>query len=391
MKGNSLVADIFVYGTLRHVPLLEVVLGKSREALDLTSAHLPDMSACDVIGEPFPTLEPASGQTAPGLLIRGLDGVDIDRLNFYEGKYNYGLIPRTVVRGDGTAQVAQVFFPPTGRWAVGNAWSLEGWAHKWGPLIVRSAVEVMDYFGQLSPSEVGQRLTGIRLRAAAWVAAQGRAADPDHELSHEDVVVHAHHRRYSNFFAAEEMDLQFRHFDGSLGPVLNRGAQVLGQAAVVLPYDPVLDAVLMVEQFRTPVFMGGDRAPWIWEPVSGLVDPGETAQEAAHREAMEEAGLTLLHLEEVAGLYSSTGANSEFVYLFVGLADFSTRQNGGGLADEGEDIRARIVGFDDLMVGIDKGRYRDMPLVTTALWLARHRDRLRQAESDRQKVTGALS
>jgi ADP-ribose diphosphatase len=225
---------------------------------------------------------------------------------------------------------------------------------------------------------VARRLPGIRIRAAARVAAQARPTDAEHDLV-RDVVVHAHHRRYSNFFAAEEMDLQYRRYDGQLSPVLNRGAQILGQAVVVLPYDVARDAVLLVQQFRAPVFMGGDPSPWIQEPVSGLIDPGENAEFAAHREAMEEAGLNLLRLEKVGGLYSSTGANSEFVHMFVGLADFNSRQSGGGLAEEGEDIRGEIVAYDDLIKGVDQGRYCDMPLVTTALWLARHRDRLRTA------------
>jgi nudix-type nucleoside diphosphatase (YffH/AdpP family) len=123
--------------------------------------------------------------------------------------------------------------------------------------------------------------------------------------------------------------------------------------------------------------MGGDREPWLWQPVAGLVDPGETPEVAAHREVIEEAGLELRQLFLVAGVYSSPGANSDYVSLFVGLGDFSTRATGGGLAEEGEDIKVGIVGFDDLMQGIDAGRYRDMQLVLTSLWLARHRHRWR--------------
>ncbi|MFT7595404.1 MAG: ADP-ribose pyrophosphatase, partial [Paracoccaceae bacterium] len=129
--------------------------------------------------------------------------------------------------------------------------------------------------------------------------------------------------------------------------------------------------------FRAPLFMGGDRAPWLSEPVSGLIDPGETPDQTAHREVMEEAGLHLVHLEPVSAVYSSSGANTEFVHLYIGLTDLSDVKKDGGLAEEGEDIRSQIIGFDALMAGIDAQTYRDMPLVTVALWLARHRDRLR--------------
>ena len=370
--------DVFFYGTLCHVPLLEIVLGRRVEPQSLAGAILADYAVFGVVGQPFPLIRATPGGSISGVLASGLTRDDLARLEFYEGGYSYDLRPLTVQQGTNGAVQAQVFMPPGGIWQADAPWSLDRWVDEWAPQSEQAAVEVMAHFGRLSPQDVARRFPGIRIRAAAWVAAQARAGDPDRDLS-RDVVVHAHHRRYSNFFAAEEMDLQYRRYDGSLSPVLNRGAQILGQAAIVLPYDPRLDSVLIVEQFRAPLLMGGDRAPWLWQPVAGLVDPGETPQQAAHREAMEEAGLTLTRLEPVAGVYSSPGANSDYLNLFVGLSDFTTRQEGGGLADEGEDIRVDIISFSDLMQGVDQRRYRDMQLTTTALWLARHRDRLREA------------
>lgn len=366
--------DLFFYGTLCHAPLLEIILGR---APDTSTASLRDYAVYDALDQPFPLIRPEKGGKATGFLVQGLDGGDLARLAYYEGGFGYDLCSVTVQSGGGQACPAQVFLPQIGLWQVGAPWSLDHWVARWGAISVRAAAEIMAHFGQLTPEEIAHRFPGIRIRAAAWVAAQKRATDPDHDLT-RDVVVHAHYRPYSNFFAAEEMDLQFRRYDGTLSPVLNRGAQMLGHACAVLPYDPVRDAVLLVEQFRAPLFIGGDPAPWVWETVSGLIDPGETPEEAARRETLEEAGLPLTTLEKAAGLYSSTGSNSDFVNMFVGLGDFSTCRPGGGMAGEGEDIRTCITPFDMLMQGIDQGHYRDMPLVMLALWLARHRDRLRR-------------
>lgn len=370
--------DLFFYGTLRHVPLLELVMGCAADQLDLQSASLLDHGVFSVRNAPFPMIRAQPGGQAKGVLVRGLTKGDLARLQFYEGGFDYDLHTTTVTLNAGGTAQARVFFPPPDQGQVGALWSLGDWVTQWGPLSLRAATEVMAQYGTLSADEIAQRFPGIRLRAAAWLAAQARPADPARDMT-RDIVVHAHHYRYSNFFASEEMDLQFRQYDGSMGPVLNRGGQILGQATVVLPYDPITDMVLLVEQFRTPVFIGGDRAPWVWEPVSGLIDPGETPEIAAHREAREEAGLHLSRLDPVAGTYSSTGASSEFVHMFIGITDLTRRSSGGGLASEGEDIRSRTLSYGDLMQGIDAGHYRDMPLVATALWLARHRDRLRKA------------
>ena len=152
---------------------------------------------------------------------------------------------------------------------------------------------------------------------------------------------------------------------------------LVGRASVVLPYDPVRDQVLLVEQFRAATFIAGEKRPWMWEPVAGLIDLGETPEQAAYREAAEEAGVTISHLEKVTQGYPSSGASGEFVYIFVGVADLSDIRGGGGVAGENEDLRSEILSFDALMQGIDDHRYQDMPLITAALWLSRHRERLR--------------
>ncbi|MFV1492040.1 NUDIX domain-containing protein [Phaeobacter sp. JH18-32] len=369
--------DLFIYGTLRHMPLLELVLGRSGAALDVTPAHLPDHGAFAVVDQPFPAIEARVGHRAPGLLLRGLTPDDMAALNFYEGGFDYTLRPVTVALDAGGSAPAEVYFPEPGLWQTGAAWDLGDWQQKWGALSLRAAEEVMAYRGRLTAAEVAERFRPIRIRAAAWLAAQNRPGDPDHDLT-RDVVVHQHKRAYLNFFAMEEMDLQFRRYDGSLSPVINRGVALVGQAAVVLPYDRRRDAVLLIEQFRAATYIAGNQRPWMWEPVAGLIDPGETPEQAARREAMEEAGLKIDQLETVAQVYPSSGASGEFLHIFVGLCDFDEIAGGGGLESEGEDIRSQILPYEALIQGVDDQTYQDMPLVTAALWLSRHRERLRQ-------------
>lgn len=367
-------ADLFFYGTLCHVPLLERVLGRS--GISLQPATLPDHAAFWAEGEGFPLLEPAPGQQATGLLARELSAEDEARLRFYEGGFAFGDKQVTVQTAQGPA-CANVFFPEPGRWATGAPWNLSDWQARWAAINMRAAEEIMAWYGRFTLEQIARNFTPIGIHATAWVSARSRPADPDRDVT-RDVEVVDHRRAYLSFFGMEEIELRFRRHDGSMSAVLNRGMINVGEAVVVLPYDPVLDRVLLVEQFRAPVFMAGDRAPWVWEPVAGLVDPGETPETSAHREAEEEAGLSLRRLEPAGGVYSSTGSSNEFLNLFIGIADLSGQPNGGGGLDhEGEDIRSAILSYDALMDGVDRHLYRDMPLVTCALWLARHRERLR--------------
>ncbi|MEX0303488.1 MAG: NUDIX domain-containing protein [Leisingera sp.] len=369
-------SDLFFFGTLRHRPLLELVLGRSGTALNAQQATLAGHGIYQVVDQPFPAIEAREDATAEGLLVRNLSAEDLGALNFYEGGFGYALKPVSVQLQDGSRAAAEVYFPEPGLWQTAEPWDLDAWVRDWGALSLRAAEEVMAYHGHLTAEQAAQSFPSIRRRAASWLKGQARPADPDHDLK-RDVIVHGHNRAYLNFFAMEEMDLQFRRYDGSMSPVVNRSAAMGSHAAVLLPYDPVRDQVLLVEQFRAPVYIAGDTHPWMWEPVAGLIDPGETAEETAIREAREEAGISVLRLEPVAQVYPSSGSLTEFVHIFIGISDLSDINGGGGLAGEGEDIRSKVLSYEALMKGVDDQIYQDMPLITAALWLARHRDRLR--------------
>lgn len=371
-------ADIFFYGTLRHIDLLELVLERPRDRIDLSEAELPDHAVFGVQGQPFPTILPMPGQRARGLLARNLGTEDLARLRFYEGGFDHDLRRLEVETEGGQRIAADVFSAAPEKWQAGDPWSLEEWRRDWGDMTMRVATEAMSLFHQADTADLAALLPAMRRRAASFLAARSRPADPDRDIA-RDVEVIARSQPYTGFLAIAEMDLRFRRHDGAMSEVQNRSALLTGQAAVVLPYDPVRDSVLLIQQFRAPLFIAGDRAPWVWEPVAGYIDPGEAPETTARREAMEEAGLTLHALESAGRVYSSTGNSTEFVHLFIGIADLSERPEGGGLDSEGEDILTRILSYDDLMAGIDAQRFNDLPLVTTALWLARHRDRLRDA------------
>lgn len=370
-------SDLFVYGTLRHPPLLEVVLGHRAQQIAIHPAILRGYSVFGVRDNLYPAIVPDPAGCAPGLVLGGLEQTDLERLTFYEAGFDYALRPVQVELEDASDAPAVMFFPDPAGEHSGEPWSLHGWEERWAPLSLRAASEVMVWFGRKTPAEIARMFPGVRKRAAAWLAARQRTPDPQRDVS-QDVQQVAHRAEYANFHALDEVDLRYRKHDGAFSEMINRCALIVGEAAVVLPYDPVRDCVLLIEQFRAPVWMAGDPAPWVWEPVAGLLDPGETPRQAALRETQEEAGLTPERLEPVGQVYSSTGSSTEFVHLFIGISHIDRVVTGAGLASEGEDIKSRVVGFDAFMDRVDQRQFVDMPLVTCALWLARHRDRLRR-------------
>lgn len=369
--------SLFFYGTLRHVPLLAIVLGRPAKDLNVREAILPGHAVYWAKDQAFPMIA-EGGQGANGVLICDLTDTDVARLNFYEGGFDYELKPVTVLV-DGQNADTEVYFPEPDLWQPGAIWSLQDWTSRWGDMTLFAAQEVMGYFELRSTQEVAQLFPMIRARATAKVNARAR----NHALSpstykDSDVQVHGISRPYLDFFAIDEFDLSFRRYDGGQSEMVRRAVFIATDAVIVLPYDPIRDRVLLIEQFRPGPFARGDRLPWQLEPIAGRVDAGENAEDTAHREAKEEAGLTLDALHEVAHCYASPGCSTEYYNIYIGLSDLPSSIEGvAGLESEAEDIRSYLYSFDDLMALVDTMQAVNAPLVLAALWLARHRDRLR--------------
>lgn len=206
-----------------------------------------------------------------------------------------------------------------------------------------------------------------RLRAAAGPVSGGsivprRAAGA--------VEVRDTRQPYAHFFAIEEWDLRHRHHDGGWSPVVNRAGFLAGDAVCVLPWDVRRDRVLLVEQFRFAPALRGDPQPWLLEPIAGRIDAGETPEQAARREAVEEAGLTIADLIPAVHHYPSPGMAGEFLYLYIAPTDLPDDAAGVfGLAEEAEDIRGHLIARADLTAMVMDGAITNGPLAMMALWL----------------------
>ncbi len=368
-------AEVFLYGTLRHLPLLETVLG--REPGAVISARLPGHRVAWAEGEAFPLIETGGGG-AEGLLVTGLTDADLSRLDFYELGFGYGTKVMQVETEDG-AVGARVYWPDPGLWRAGPDWDLDDWVRDWGDLTLATAREVMARHGLISAREVARRYPFIRARAWARQLA-GRLAPQTRRspagASHPEIV--SREGGYDGFFQLQPIRASVRRFDGSRGETLDREAFIGFDAALVLPYDPVRDRVLVIEQFRFGPAMRGDACARVLEPIAGMVDAGEEPVETARREAVEEAALDLRDIRPMTGVYASPGYSTDFFHCFLAVCDLDFESGFiGGHPEEHEDIRSHVLSFDEAMDLVASGEINVAPLAMMLLWLARERPRLR--------------
>ena len=182
---------------------------------------------------------------------------------------------------------------------------------------------------------------------------------------------------YDGFFRMEKYRLRHELFQGGWSPDITRECLERGHAVAVLPYDPETDQMVLVEQFRVGAleFPGG---PWLLEIVAGIIDhPGETTEDVARRETIEEAGCTLLELVPICHYLVSPGGTSESITLFCGRINASSVAPGvRGVVAEHEDIRVQVVTRAEAMELLRTGRINSAPPIIALQWLELNRPAL---------------
>lgn len=362
---------IFLYGTLLYGPLFTLVSGAGAEGI---AASLPGYTVAAAPDGPWPALLPRDGVTAKGRLFTGLSPEQEARLDHYELPFGYVRAPVTVLTADGET-AATVYLPPPGTAGAGD-WSLDGWIRDHSGPALDAAAEVDWGAADFDAARLRREWPMIRVRAAARARAaqEPTPATLRRAPASGDWTAAPAAPAAGSFFRLATSRMGHARFAGGRHEGLIREVMVGADAALVLPYDPVRDRVGLIEQFRAGPAQRGDRNPWTLEPVAGIIDPDETPETAARREAVEEAGLTFTDLIPMFHGYATPGNATDHFYCFLGLADLPDGLPGlGGLKSKSEDLRLHVLGFDRAMELLDTGEVTAMPLAAMLLWLLRRR------------------
>lgn len=173
---------------------------------------------------------------------------------------------------------------------------------------------------------------------------------------------------FDDFFRIDESLVRYERFDGHLSDTLRlltfeRGDAVAG---VIVHRDS--DQVLLVEQFRFATHRKGDG--WILELVAGMIEPGEDPETVMRREVREEMGFAVSALEPLGVFYTSPGGSSERIFLYYGeVSDAARVGRGGGLEQEGENVRLVPMHRDEIAGALGYGRILDAKTIIGLMWL----------------------
>ncbi len=193
-------------------------------------------------------------------------------------------------------------------------------------------------------------------------------------LSIEDVEVQQKETPFQGYFRIDRYNLRHKHFAGGWGPTVTREIFERGHVVAVVPYDPVRDELILIEQFRPGAYVAGWE-PWLIEIVAGIIEPGEDFEEVARRETTEETGLDVKNLEFIGKYLSSPGGSTESVQMYCAHVDATNAEGIHGLTEEGEDIRVVNLPVSEAFSLLDKGRITNgMTLIGLEWFKKRHHD-----------------
>jgi ADP-ribose pyrophosphatase len=182
---------------------------------------------------------------------------------------------------------------------------------------------------------------------------------------------------FQGFFRLDRYRLRYRLFNGGWCHPVVREVFERGHAAAVLPYDPVKNEIIMIEQFRVGA-MAEPGGAWLLEIVAGIIEKHESAIDVVKRESIEEAGCEITDLIPLYDYLVSPGGTTERIALFCGKVDATHAGGIHGVIEEGEDIKVHVLALEAALALLKAGKINSASAIIALQWLALNRDYVRR-------------
>jgi len=201
-----------------------------------------------------------------------------------------------------------------------------------------------------------------------------------------DVKIKNHKTTHDGYFKIDQYTLTHKKHDGDWCQPLVREVFERGHAVAVLLYDPDIDHLVFIEQFRigafaalnSPWFKDKHQSPWLIECVAGIIENGESPEDVARRECIEEANCQVTDLIPISHHFASPGGTTESIFVYCGRIDASNAKGIYGLEHEGEDIRVISVPTKTAFEWLDQGRFNNAMTLIAMQWFKLNHARLKK-------------
>ncbi|EGT3624284.1 NUDIX domain-containing protein [Morganella morganii] len=160
-----------------------------------------------------------------------------------------------------------------------------------------------------------------------------------------------------NWYILKKYVVDYLRRDGTCQR-LEREVYDRGNGAVILLYNRQKNSVILIRQFRLPVYVNGHDG-FLIEAAAGLLEEQDPVSRIK-AEAEEETGFRITDVEKVFEAFMSPGSVTEKLYFFIAEYQDNNRQSdGGGLPEEGEDVEVLEMPFPEALAAIRNGEIID--------------------------------
>ena len=190
-----------------------------------------------------------------------------------------------------------------------------------------------------------------------------------------EVELIASRRVHEGFRKLDVLQVRTRREGAGWTPAFEREVVEVRDGVTVLPWAVAADRVMLVRQFRAGLWRGTGATSLVEAP-AGVIDPGETVEEAVRRECLEETGVTLGRLARVGAVAVNPAVLTQIETLFVG-------EWMGDAAPTALDGDEDLVPFSCARAALGEvvagpGGVQDGRLAMLALWLEGRHEALRR-------------
>ena len=149
------------------------------------------------------------------------------------------------------------------------------------------------------------------------------------------------------------VDYDYKFEDGQWRR-LSRESYNRGNGTGILLYNKEKQTVILTKQFRMPAYVNNPKESMSIEVCAGALDKNEDPETCIIREVEEEVGYKIESAKKVLECYTSPGAVTEKMFLFIAEYDDSMKINeGGGLEIENEEIEVLEIPFSKALAMVD--------------------------------------
>lgn len=189
----------------------------------------------------------------------------------------------------------------------------------------------------------------------------------DIEILNEEYV-------YKGFYKVKAFQLRHRLYSGDWSEIIKREIFERGAFAAALPYDPLQNKVILIEQFRIGAIQ--DKRPWLLEMVAGVAKPNEKPEDLILREMEEESGLIATRLYKMYDYWVSPGGTNEFATLYCAEVQAPPEEGVFGLKEENEDIYVHVLKTEEAFELLTEGKIINPTSIIALQWLMLNQEKI---------------